>query len=141
MRPVSTGAEERLSVAPVWKVVAVFGLCLCLIAYGAWGGPSGRSGWAVGVGIAAAGVALYTVSVARTLRENAGRRLQWLASPNGPRRFDLIAAVGYSATVAGAGLLGRLVEHEMLGFVVAAVVLIVLTAGPALAHNYRIRGR
>ncbi|MCQ4121081.1 hypothetical protein [Rhodococcus tibetensis] len=87
MRPVSTGAEEAQSVAPAWKVAVVFGLCLLLIVYGAWGGPSSWPGWAVGVGIAAGGVMLYTASVVRTLRENAGRRLPWLASPERPRRY------------------------------------------------------
>ncbi|QHE73514.1 hypothetical protein GFS60_07174 (plasmid) [Rhodococcus sp. WAY2] len=81
--------------------------------------------------------ALDTASVARPLRENTGRPPPWPASPTRTRRFDLIAASGSSATVAGAALLGRLVEHKVWGLAAAAAVLITLTVGAALANNSR----
>jgi len=68
-----------------------------------------------------------------------GRRLPWLRSaPDRPRRFDLIAAAGTSATVSGAALLGHLVQHQGWALLAAGAVLIFVSTGAGLVHNARI---
>lgn len=141
MRPVSVQAPMQTS-TPRWKSAAVMLGTMCAFAYALLSTGTGVGPVVMGVAVSVVGIVLYAMSISRTLRENAGKRIpMWGAPPVSPREMDLLAGVGMPLFAAGTltalRASGMNWSYLFLGLCVMVSVLSLVL--PALIHNSRVK--
>ncbi|WP_415394837.1 hypothetical protein ACMTN4_27160 [Rhodococcus globerulus] len=141
MRPVSVQAPMRTS-TPRWKSAAVMLGTMCAFAYALLSTGTGAGPVVMGVAVSVVGVVLYAMSISRTLRENAGKRIpMWGAPPVSPREMDLLAGVGMPLFAAGTltALRASGMNWSYLFLGLCAMVSVLALILPALIHNSRVK--
>ncbi len=97
MRPVGVTEDTHTS-TPIWKSAPVTLGTVGVFAYALMSTRTGVVEVALGAVIAIAGVALYFISVMRTIRENSDSRVPLLGTPPvSPRDVDLLDRSGRTA--------------------------------------------
>lgn len=143
MRPVGVTEDAHTS-TPIWKSAPVTLGTVGVFAYALMSTRTGVVEVALGAVIAIAGVALYFISVMRTIRENSDSRVPLLGTPPvSPRDVDLLAGAGMPLIMGGSLLAIRAAgwtwPYLYLGLL--AVIMVAAYVLPVVLHNRRLRKR